>query len=163
MLIFIDWTSGILHYWLHTVPVLRPLHMVHHEYKREDLNTMANFYADFWDSLIMNITNIAFSIATVVFAQNPVIIKDILYIGASTHHKYPTNTFTCFYYFELEVIDIITGNTRISNYHNAHHNEVDAYYGVYGLFHDDHFINITNSLKKVFPGVFGKVPKVNAP
>jgi sterol desaturase/sphingolipid hydroxylase (fatty acid hydroxylase superfamily) len=163
MVIFVDWFFGITHYWLHTVPFLRKLHLVHHEYKKEDLNTMANFYADFWDSLAMNITNVAFSIATVLFVQNPIIIKELIYIAFSTHHKYPTNTFTSFYFFEIEVIDMITSNIRMSDFHNAHHNEVDSYFALFGLFNDNHFVSITNSLKKVLPGVFGEVPKVKAP
>lgn len=162
MFIFTDWIFGISHYWLHTVPFLRKLHLVHHDYKKEDLNTIANFYADFWDSLLMNITNILFSLATVLFVQNPVVIKEIVYIAFSTHHKYPTNTITCFYFFELEVIDMITSNLRMSNFHNAHHNEVDAFYALFGLFPDTHFVNLSDSLKKV-ANVFGGSPKVKAP
>jgi len=99
MMIHADILFGIAHYMSHSVPSIRKLHLVHHEYRKEDLNTMANFYSEIYDTLIMNLTNFTNVILTVYFAQQSVCIKEILHVATSTHHKYVTNTSHLFYFF----------------------------------------------------------------
>jgi len=99
ILIIIDFMFGFFHYLTHTVPSLRKLHLLHHEYRKEDLNTLANYYADLIDTLLMNIANIVLSFASVWFVQNPVVIKEIFTTAMHTHHKYPTHQLTFFYFF----------------------------------------------------------------
>jgi sterol desaturase/sphingolipid hydroxylase (fatty acid hydroxylase superfamily) len=155
ILIIIDFMFGFFHYLTHTVPSLRKLHLLHHEYRKEDLNTLANYYADLIDTLLMNISNIVLSFASVWFVQNPVVIKEIFTTAMSTHHKYPTHQLTFFYFFEFELLDMLLGGVRLANYHNAHHNLVDENFSLVGIVNDKQFIDFTKTLftagKKFFP------------
>lgn len=50
-----DLVFGTLHHFSHSRPAAWELHKIHHQYKGADLNSLANFYSDFYDSLGMNI------------------------------------------------------------------------------------------------------------
>jgi len=117
--IFIDGSFGIIHYLSHIYPALRKLHMVHHEYRKEDLNSVATFYADILDSFLTNFPNIIFSIMTVWLSVNPIVIKEAILNSLFIHHKYPNNQMTLMYYFEFDLIDMIMNRTRLSYYHHV--------------------------------------------
>jgi sterol desaturase/sphingolipid hydroxylase (fatty acid hydroxylase superfamily) len=151
MNVMIDFVFGITHYWTHSIPWLRKLHLRHHEYRREDLNTMANYFAEFTDAFIMNLTNIVLAFLTVLFRQNPVVIKELFTNGVHTHHKYPTHQLTHYYWFEFELIDMMLGRNREANFHNAHHHHTDKFFSFVGLVSDEVFINFTKGLEKYLP------------
>jgi len=144
-----DFVFSLTHYTAHTHPSIRKLHLVHHEYRKEDLNTMANFYAEVTDSFIMNSTFFTYGILTVLFSQHTIGLKEFLMVGGHTHHKYPTNTLTLSYFFEYELIDMILNQVRMSNYHNEHHNHVEKNYGGFGFFSDEFIKNTCDQIKSL--------------
>jgi hypothetical protein len=159
MLIMFDFIFGILHYWSHTIPWIRKYHLLHHEYRKEDLNTIANYYADLIDSFLMNVPNIFLGLAHVWFVQNPVGIKEFFNTAVYTHHKYPTNQLTLIYYFEFELIDMVLGGVRMANYHNAHHKLVDQNFSGWGIFNDKMIIDCTKTLSSALGMFFPQLLK----
>jgi hypothetical protein len=151
MTVTLDFVFGITHYWTHKIPALRKIHLLHHEYRREDLNTIANYFSELSDSFLMNIPNVILSIFTVWFRQNPVVIKDIFTNAMHTHHKYPTHQLTHYYFFEFELIDMVTGRVRQANFHNSHHNVVDQYFSIVGIISDEVIVYCNNVLVKLLP------------
>jgi sterol desaturase/sphingolipid hydroxylase (fatty acid hydroxylase superfamily) len=147
--LLMDGCFGFIHYLNHITPALRKLHMVHHEYRKEDLNSAANFYADILDSFLMNIPNIMFSILTVWLSVNPIVIKEGVYNALFIHHKYPNNQMTLLYYFEFELIDIIMNRARMNYYHNVHHQQLEKNYSFWGFISDNSIIQLHQYMKRV--------------
>lgn len=147
VMLFSEFAFGIIHTLSHTIPSLRKLHMVHHEYRREDLNTFANFYADISDSLLMNIVGFINAIFTVTFSFSSVIFKELAMGLGYTHHKYPTHLMTLGYFFEFEVIDMIMERVRLCNYHNVHHHLLDRNFGTYGFISDEVIFKAIDGIK----------------
>jgi len=147
IMLFSELSFGIAHTLCHTHPYLRKLHMIHHEYRREDLNTFANFYADITDSLLMNIVGFINAILTVVFSMSSLTFKEVGMGLGYTHHKYPTHLMTLGYFFEFEVIDMIMDRVRLCNYHNVHHHLLDRNFGTYGFVSDEVIMKSLNAIK----------------
>jgi sterol desaturase/sphingolipid hydroxylase (fatty acid hydroxylase superfamily) len=137
ILVTVDFTFGFLHTLCHTHPYLRKLHMVHHEYRREDLNSFATFYSDFTDALFMNTPGMTNAILSVMFSLGPLPLNEMGISLGHTHHKYPNHQMTLCYFFEFDLIDMIMDRVRLSNYHHLHHHLTDQNFGVYGFISDE--------------------------
>jgi len=145
-----EFTFGILHALAHIHPYLRKQHMVHHEYKREDLNTFAHFYSEFSDSVLMNIPGFTNAILMVLFSTGSVPFKEIVISLNYTHHKYPTHQMNLGYFFEFDVIDMIMDRVRLCNFHNIHHYLADRNYSTYGFVSDEVLFKVLNGIKNLY-------------
>jgi len=154
MMIFSDFIFGFTHIITHFQPYLRKLHMMHHQYKREHLNCFAVFYSELFDAIIMNIVAFTNSFFTLAFSQNTIALKEWLFMGLHSHHKYPTNQLTLIYFFEFELIDMAMNQLRLANYHNMHHHNVDQNYSIFGLVSDNLLAKLYNYMRNVFPTKF---------
>jgi len=144
-----DFVAGFFHFLEHNHPAILKNHLLHHEYRKADLNTVANFYADIIDSTIMSTTFFMYAIILAIFGPHSVGFKEFSLSAAFTHHKYPTHQMTLNWFFEFELIDMIMNRVRLSNYHNAHHNLVDQNFSVYGFVPDSVYTNLNSYLEFV--------------
>jgi len=148
-----DLSFGFLHILCHTHPYLRKLHMVHHEYRREDLNSFATFYSDFTDALFMNVPGMVSAILTIMFSVGTLPFKELGLSMGYLHHKYPTYQLTVGYFFEFELIDMIMNRVRLSNFHNLHHNLLDQNFSIFGFLSDEAIFKVNQFVKNGYLSV----------
>jgi len=146
-----DILFGYFHVATHKNPALWPKHQVHHQYKREDLNTFANFYADLLDGFLMNISLFAVTFLTLYFDQSSVVLNDMLYVAFFAHHKYPSGQYNMMWFFEYDVIDILFGKPRISSFHAEHHQALDRSYCNTGFISDQFILKLYYTVHKYIP------------
>ena len=58
------------------------------------------------------------------------------------------------HYWEYDAIDLIFGRTRMADYHNVHHNELNRNIAAVGFLSDDFFVKYAPDLKPYFPHLF---------
>lgn len=135
-----DFFFGIGHFLTHRVEYLwKNYHKVHHEYKLENINSFANFYANPLDSFMMLSTLIlpllcfqyVFGIKIVYF-----MCIDGFHAAVHTHNKYANNHITSHFFFEYDLIDQTIGkyfdSRQMSEWHLKHHQKVSKNYTLYG-------------------------------
>jgi len=140
-LVAFDVVFGVAHYCSHRVPALWKLHKQHHEYQREDLNVFANFFANIYDSLLMNVGFATSALLAVAMGGlSHFFMADLIFGAVRTHQKYVEETMQLCYYFEYDVLDMLFGATRISSFHNLHHEYSSKLYCGLGTLSDDFFV-----------------------
>lgn len=152
LLLQADVFFGVFHVMHHKIPSLWVKHAIHHQYRREDLNSLANFYAELGDSFSMAF-GIFFmgNVLSAVGDQSFLSMFDLAMAAAFTHHKYTNEHMTLSMFWEFDAIDICLDKPRISCYHNAHHHSYLSKFSLFGLVSDDVLTTLTVSL--------GLVPK----
>jgi sterol desaturase/sphingolipid hydroxylase (fatty acid hydroxylase superfamily) len=148
-----DLAFGLLHKLCHTHPYLRKLHMVHHEYRREDLNTFANFYSDFIDALFMNVPGMITALQTIMFSTGTMPLKEITVSLTFVHHKYSNHHMMLGYLFEWDLIDMIMDRVRVSDFHHLHHTLLDQNFSALGFISDEVLIKVYQYLKNGYQSV----------
>ena len=125
VLILSDLAFGILHYYSHTVPYLYKKHMVHHQYKRKNLNGMhqykrknlngmASFHAEFLDSCIMNAGAwLSAAFLGLAVGYNHVAYMDFLYAAALSHVRYSQRQMNLMFFFEFDLFDLVFAKERL--------------------------------------------------
>jgi sterol desaturase/sphingolipid hydroxylase (fatty acid hydroxylase superfamily) len=134
-----DLSFGILHYLSHKVPRFWASHKVHHEYKKQDLNTLANFYSDLPDGISMNCGLIGAGILAHAFGGpfgHQIVHMEYLFPALYTHSKYPTTFCNYIYFYELDVLSMVFREQRTAEYHHHHHQDSSAHFSVYGVWPD---------------------------
>mmetsp|Transcript_14444 Transcript_14444/g.36488 ORF Transcript_14444/g.36488 Transcript_14444/m.36488 type:complete len:353 (+) Transcript_14444:58-1116(+) len=135
-----DLVFGVAHYYSHRVPALWEFHKQHHEYRREDLNIFANFFAHIYDSIIMNIGFVSSAfLAVTAGGTSHYFMADLAFAGLGTHQKYVEETMQLCYYFEYDVLDLLFGTRRVSSFHNRHHHCCGGFYSAFGSLPDHLF------------------------
>eukprot|EP00954_Amorphochlora_amoebiformis_P027987 1389288-Amorphochlora_amoeboformis.AAC.2 len=86
-----DVAFGALHAYSHCIPWMLKKHMVHHQYRKKDLNAFANFYADIIDSFIMNIGVFVVAAYLAVMRGEHVEMAEITYAAMHSHLRYATS------------------------------------------------------------------------
>eukprot|EP00658_Telonema_sp_P-2_P051102 TRINITY_DN39129_c0_g1_i1.p1 TRINITY_DN39129_c0_g1~~TRINITY_DN39129_c0_g1_i1.p1 ORF type:complete len:263 (-),score=62.64 TRINITY_DN39129_c0_g1_i1:104-865(-) len=134
-----DAAFGLFHYMAHRLTSMWARHKLHHEYKFVELNTIANFYAELPDGIVMNALLWPAALMT-NFVGGPfsheVIQQELLFPGLNAHHKYPKIFAHHIYFHELDLIDLLMGMERDGNFHNQHHLNAGGFFGAYGNFPD---------------------------
>ena len=145
-----DASFGINHYLEHNVKSLWGRHILHHQYKKEKINAFANFYSEFWDSIIMNCSLAVTAIALVIcFGRYHISFMDVIFAAASSHLRYGENQMSLMFFFEWDLIDMALKRNRIGSYHANHHHDSNINYSVYGIVSDD-------MIKSIMPRFEGK-------
>ena len=149
LVLLFDLTFGWSHYLTHNIPSLWRLHAIHHKYKREKLNAFASFYADIWDSLIMNcsLTVTAFGLV-VGFGRYHTSYMDLIYAAFATHLRYVENQMNLMFFFEWDLIDMALKKNRIASYHAMHHHDSNINFGAYGILSDQVFKALNKNFAK---------------
>eukprot|EP00658_Telonema_sp_P-2_P066785 TRINITY_DN5574_c0_g2_i1.p1 TRINITY_DN5574_c0_g2~~TRINITY_DN5574_c0_g2_i1.p1 ORF type:complete len:316 (-),score=45.80 TRINITY_DN5574_c0_g2_i1:13-960(-) len=80
-----DLVFGSLHFLTHCWPWLWKKHAIHHQYKRQDLNSFANFYTEFLDGLLMNCSMMAIGGVVALTGDCSYIMSDLLFTAALSH------------------------------------------------------------------------------
>jgi len=138
MFLVMDIFFGTTHIISHKNHWLWKKHLIHHKYKREDLDTFANFYAELLDGALMNLAVIILpGIVTLYFHLPPFFMCDLLMSALYTHHKYPDKQAHALWFWEWDVIDIILGRSRISTFHRHHHNFPNEHWSAFGIISND--------------------------
>jgi len=148
-----DLIFGCLHHFCHNNPYMRKLHMVHHEYRKEDLNTFANFYSEFTDALIMTISGWYDIILIFMLSMGTLPFKEVMMVVGQSHHKYANHHMSLYYFFEFELIDMIMDRVRFSSFHNEHHTHLDKNFGIYGVISDEVVIKVNQYIKNGYQSV----------
>eukprot|EP00954_Amorphochlora_amoebiformis_P030893 1395358-Amorphochlora_amoeboformis.AAC.1 len=112
-----DLAFGVFHSYSHCIPWMHKKHMVHHQYRKNDLNAFANFYADIIDSFIMNIGFFFVAAYLAVMRGGHVQMAEITYAGMHTHVRYATSQCHLVFFFEYDMIDLWFKRDRISTFH----------------------------------------------
>eukprot|EP00759_Apiculatamorpha_spiralis_P040115 PhF_6_TR38749/c0_g1_i1/m.58015 len=142
-MLVIDIVFGVTHYVTHKIPSLWKLHAVHHQYKREDLNSFGNFYAEVSDSFLMNAPFLISLIITGLCKQSYFANMELIYVAALTHNKYTDNQMNLMVFWEWDLIDMVLGEIRVAGFHNAHHQFLDKNFGAFGIADDDTVIALS--------------------
>lgn len=138
ILIQADFFFGTLHVLHHKIPSLWAKHAMHHQYRREDLNCVANFYAELTDAFTMAFG--AFFMGnffTALAGQSFLSMWDMGRCLTLTHHRYAKQHITLFMFWEFDAIDMLLGRPRLANFHGAHHNVFTSNFSSFGLLSDE--------------------------
>jgi len=140
-LLAFDFVFGVGHYLAHKVPALWRLHQQHHEYQREDLNCFASLFAHIYDSLLMNMGFLTSAfLAVAVGGVSHFFMQDLIFTAIGTHQKYVEETMQLCYFFEYDVLDMLFEATRISSFHNLHHQHSGSFFAGFGSIPDNFFV-----------------------
>lgn len=135
-----DITFGVFHYLSHNIVSLWKLHQTHHQYKKEELNTLANFYSEFIDGVMMNTAILAVGLTMRVFGgsfSHEIVAIEYFFPALYSHSKYPTTFSTSIWFYELDLFDLVLGSQRPSEFHHHHHNDSNVNFSVYGIVSDN--------------------------
>eukprot|EP00656_Telonema_subtile_P004783 TRINITY_DN12184_c0_g1_i4.p1 TRINITY_DN12184_c0_g1~~TRINITY_DN12184_c0_g1_i4.p1 ORF type:complete len:143 (-),score=38.39 TRINITY_DN12184_c0_g1_i4:68-496(-) len=110
-----------------------------HQYKNEDINSFANFYTDFFDGVLMNISFIGFGLAVWFTGQGHIVHNEFVVVAFLSHHKYGKQLMGPMYFYEYDVVDIVCGRERLSRFHATHHHELNKFFSAFGTLSDDFF------------------------
>lgn len=137
LMILFDLSFGWSHYLSHNISSLWSLHTIHHKYKKDKLNAFAGFYADFWDSLIMNcsLTLTAFALVA-CFGRYHISYMDVIYAAGTSHLRYGENQMHLMFFFEWDLLDMLLKENRLGSYHAHHHHDSHVNYGAFGIVSD---------------------------
>lgn len=149
---------GTAHIMMHKVSSLwKNHHSIHHEYKLENVNCFANFYADTLDSFVMMATLIlpllGFQLMTgidLVFF----IFVDGYNTAVNTHNKYVANHITTPFFFEYDIVDQTIGKLfdakQMSEWHHHHHLKTSKNYTSFGCVDESIVVGIADKLIWIF-------------
>ena len=151
---FSDFFFGIAHVLMHKIEYLwKNSHSIHHEYKLENVNSFANFYSHFFDSIVMSgsfiIPIMCFQIISGINLPYFLIIEGNISAG-NAHNKYVSNHITCPFFFEYDLLDQTLsnyfGSKQVSEWHHYHHVKTSKHYTLYGLLNEEIIINIAETI-----------------
>jgi hypothetical protein len=136
---------GWFHYLEHNIPWLWNHHKVHHEYKAAELCSVANFYASFSDSLMMNSGTMSAALTTVLLGPTRchwLALTDMIYSAFVSHSKYQKHQMHSVLNFESDCVDLLLGKERISAFHHEHHDKTGSRFGAWGWISDEFYANL---------------------
>uniref|UniRef100_A0A7S0CUL2 Fatty acid hydroxylase domain-containing protein n=1 Tax=Amorphochlora amoebiformis TaxID=1561963 RepID=A0A7S0CUL2_9EUKA len=134
-----DAVFGTLHAYSHCIPWIHKKHMVHHQYRRSDLNAFANFYADITDSFVMNCGFFFVAFYFAVCGSGHIPMAEISFVALHTHARYSKTQSHLVFFFEFDLIDLWLKRDRLSTFHARHHDWPDENFAGFGLIQDDLF------------------------
>lgn len=153
-----DFVFGVYHALLHKVDHLWLIHKIHHEYKLDNVNMNASYYADYFDSLGMVILD-AWPILIVNFFGISIpsfLIFDYISTIINSHNKYIYNHVNQFYFFEYSLFDLTIGHrynhTQSSAFHVEHHSKLLSHYSPNGVVPDSWISAIADVFAKMIKG-----------
>lgn len=145
---------GLGHVMMHKVEYLwKNSHSIHHEYKLENVNCFANFYADTLDSFVMMgaliLPPLGFQYLTGINLLYFIFV-DGYFSAVNTHNKYVSNHITAPFFFEYDLFDQtfgkVFGINVVSEWHHHHHLKTSKNYSAYGLFAESLVMKFADSL-----------------
>jgi hypothetical protein len=135
----VDFTFGTFHILSHRIPAMYKRHLVHHEYKKDDLVAIANTYGELSDNIGMTLPSlIAYSVPWILGHAHPAVVVDAIYAAFLTHNKYRDGVMHLLFFFEYDVLDIFfdKANCRMAEYHAEHHNVLTERFSLFGFLPD---------------------------
>lgn len=157
-MIFSDIFFGMCHVLMHKIEYLwKTSHSIHHEYKLENVNCFANFYADTLDSFVMMgaliIPLLCFQMITGINLLYFIYV-DGYSAAVNTHNKYVSNHITIPFFFEYDLLDQtfskIFGIKQASEWHHHHHLKTSSNYTAFGFIDEKVIIFFADSIISLF-------------
>lgn len=138
VLFTMDIVFGVCHWYSHHVPWLYKRHMIHHQYKRSDLNLIATFWSEWIDSWTMQLGYFAGVITAVITGGDARCASMDLGIATVTSHgKYSSHQMNTIWCWEYDALDLLFNMKRLSAYHNYHHYDLQRNLGSLGFIKDE--------------------------
>jgi hypothetical protein len=133
-----DFLFALGHYLEHHTKTGWESHKQHHEYTSKDLNSIANFWASFSDSMIMNGPVVVAVFISWLMGPHAhwLAEAELIYAAALSHSKYIHNQFHLMLNWELDACDLVMNQVRMSGFHNAHHDHPGYGMSVFGYVPD---------------------------